>query len=55
MEYAARCFRAPMQKSVLETMCAVGCVSVKELCYYTGATSATVKRLADLGYLELTD
>ena len=55
MEYAGRCLRAPMQRSVLELMCGIGSVSVKELCYYTGATSATVKRLADLGYLELTD
>ena len=55
MEYAGRCFRAPLQRSVLEVMCGIGSVSVKELCYYTGATSGTVKRLADLGYLELTD
>jgi len=55
MEYAARCLRAPMQRSVLELMCAVGSVSVKELCYYTGASSATVKRLAELGYLSLSE
>ena len=55
MEYAARCLRSPMQRAVLELMCAVGSVSVKELCYFTGAKSATVKRLAELGYLELTD
>ena len=55
MEYAGRCLRAPLQRSVLELMCGIGSVSVKELCYYTGASSGTVKRLADLGYLELTD
>ena len=55
MAYAARCFRAPMQKIVLEVMCAIGSASVKELCYYTGATTATVKRLAELGYLSLSD
>ncbi len=55
MEYARRCLRAPMQRSVLETMCAIGSVSVKELCYYTGASLATVKRLEALGYLELTE
>ena len=55
MEYAARCLRAPMQRSVLELMCSIGSVSVKELCYFTGASAATVKRLAELGYLELTD
>ncbi len=55
MEYAGRCLRAPMQRSVLELMCGIGSVSVKELCYFTGAKPATVKRLAALGYLELTD
>ena len=55
MEYAGRCLRAPMQRSVLELMCGIGSVSVKELCYFTGAKPATVKRLATLGYLELTD
>ncbi len=55
MDYASRCLRAPMQRSVLELMCGIGSVSVKELCYFTGAKPATVKRLADLGYLELTD
>ena len=55
MEYAARCIRSPMQKAVLELMCGIGSVSVKELCYFTGAKHTTVKRLADLGYLELSD
>jgi primosomal protein N' (replication factor Y) len=44
-----------MQKAVLELMCAIGSVAVKELCYFTGANTATVKRLAELGYLSLTD
>ena len=55
MEYAARCIRSPMQKAVLELMCAIGSVSVKELCYFTGAKPATVKRLSEHGYLELSD
>ena len=56
MEYASRRPRsAAMQKSVLELMCAIGSVSVKELCYYTGASTATVKRLEKLGYLTLTE
>ena len=55
MDYASRCLRAPMQKSVLELMCSVGSVAVKELCYFTGANMTTVKRLRDLGYLELTE
>ena len=55
MDYASRCLRAPAQKAVLELMCSVGSVAVKELCYFTGAKPATVKRLAELGYLELAD
>ena len=54
MEFAAsRPRSAAAQRSVLETMCSVGSASVKELCYYTGASPATVKRLAELGYLQL--
>ena len=55
LEYAARCLRSPMQKAVLELMCSIGSVAVKELCYFTGAKPATVKRLSELGYLELTE
>ncbi len=56
MAYASsRPKSAAMQKSVLQTICAVGSVSVKELCYYTGASVPTVKRLEKLGYLELSD
>ncbi len=55
MDYAAGCLRAPMQRSVLELMCSVGSVAVKELCYFTGAKTATVKRLAEMGFLELSD
>ena len=56
MAYAAsRPKSAAMQRAVLETMCAVGSVAAKELCYFTGASMATVKRLEDLGYLQLTE
>ena len=56
MEYAAgRPKSAAMQRSVLELMCSVGSAAVKEICYYTGASPATVKRLAQLGYLELSE
>ncbi len=56
MEYAAgRPKSAAMQRSVLELMCSIGSVSVKELCYYTGASVATVKRLEKLGYLQLSE
>ena len=54
MEYAAhRPKSAAQQKAVLEMLCNLGTVSVKELCYFTGAKSATVKRLAELGYVNL--
>ncbi len=56
MEYAShRPKSAAMQKSVLELLCSIGSVSVKELCYFTGASAATVKRLEQLGYLTLTE
>ena len=54
MEYAARRPRsAAMQRAVLELLCSLGSVAVKELCYFTGAKPATVRRLADLGYVTL--
>ena len=56
MEYAShRPKSAAMQRNVLELMCSVGSVAVKELCYFTGASMATVKRLESLGYLTLTE
>ena len=56
MEFAShRPKSAAMQKSVLELMCSVGSVAVKELCYFTGASTATVNRLEKLGYLTLTE
>lgn len=56
MEYARQRPRsAAMQRAVLELLCNLGSVSVKELCYFTGAKPATVKRLRDLGYVELQD
>ena len=54
MEYAARRPRsASQQRAVLELLCSLGSVAVKELCYFTGAKPATVRRLADLGYVTL--
>ena len=56
MEYAAhRPKSAAMQKAVLELLCSVGSISVKELCYFTGASTATVNRLEKLGYLTLSE
>ena len=46
---------AAIQRAVLELLCTVGSAAVKELCYFTGANPATVYRLAQLGYLELTE
>lgn len=52
---AGRPKSAAMQRSVLELMCSVGSAAVKDICYYTGASAGTVKRLAQMGYLELSD
>ena len=46
---------ALMQKAVLELLCAVSAAAVKEICYFTGASASTVKRLEKLGYLEMSD
>jgi len=56
MEFAAQRPRtAAMQRSVLELLCSLGSVAVKELCYFTGASMATVNRLEKLGYLHLSE
>ncbi len=56
MEYASRRPKsALMQKNVLELLCSLGSVSVKELCYFTGAKIATINRLEALGYLTLSE
>ena len=54
MEYALRRPKsAAVQRAVLETLCAVGSVSAKELCYFTGAKMATIQNLERKGYLIL--
>ena len=45
--------RAPLQYAAAELLCQLGSVSVKELCYFTGASKATVKALAKKGILTL--
>ena len=56
MEYAHhRPKSAAMQRAVLELLVNLGSVAVKELCYFTGASPATVRRLRDLGYVRLED
>ena len=44
---------AAMQKAVLELLVNLGSISVKELCYFTGASTQTVNRLEKLGYVTL--
>ena len=54
LEFASRRPKsAAMQRAVLELLCSVGEAAVKEICYFTGCKPATVKKLADLGYLTL--
>ena len=54
MAYAAsRPKSAAMQRQVLELLCSVGSAAVKDVCYFTGASAATVNRLEKLGYLTL--
>ena len=56
MEYASwRPKSALMQKNVLELLCSLGSVAVKELCYFTGASTQTINRLEKLGYLTLSE
>ena len=52
---ATRSKAAAMQRSVLELLCGIGSAPVKEICYFTGAKTATIRRLADLGYVILTE
>lgn len=55
MEYARRRQKAaPVQFAALELLCRLGTGSVKEMCYFTGAASATFRRLEKLGFVALT-
>ena len=44
---------APVQADTLKLLCAIGSGSVKEISYLTGATTATIRRLETLGYVNL--
>ena len=46
---------AAMQKAVLELLVNLESISVKELCYFTGASTQTVNRLEKLGYVALSE
>jgi len=45
----------PRQQSVYETLSEVGVVSVKELCYFTGASAVLIKNLVDKGAAKIFD
>ncbi len=44
---------APLRYAVVELLSAVGSASVKELCYFTGASPATVRALAKSGLVSI--
>ncbi len=44
---------APLRYAVVELLCAIGSASSKELCYFTGASSATLRGLAQKGIITL--
>lgn len=44
---------APLRYSVTELLCSLEAASAKELCYYTGASMATIKSLEKSGILRL--
>ncbi|MBQ3356552.1 MAG: primosomal protein N' [Oscillospiraceae bacterium] len=46
---------APLQTAVLELIASVGQCAAKEICYFTGATAATLNRLEKLGFLEFSE
>ena len=43
---------SPKQQSAYDTLCAAGTVTVRELCYYTGVSTAVVKALCEKGAAE---
>ncbi len=45
--------RSPMQYSVTELLCGLGSISVKELCYFTGAAMSTIRTMKKNGVLTL--
>ncbi|MDD6967191.1 MAG: primosomal protein N' [Firmicutes bacterium] len=56
MEFAAaRPRSAALQRSALELLCSLGSAAAKDVCYYTGATLSTLKRLEELGYVTFSE
>lgn len=52
-QVAPRKKTAPMRFAVIELLCGLGCVSAKEICYFTGASNATLRALEKSGLVEL--
>ena len=52
-QMASRRRTAPLQYAVVELMCSIGSASAKEICYFTGASGATLRALAKHGILTL--
>lgn len=50
---AAKRKRAPLRYSVIELLAGVGSASSKEICYFTGASAATLRGLAKSGLITL--
>ncbi len=44
---------APVRYAVVELLCTVGSASAKEICYFTGASNATLRALAKRGLITL--
>ncbi len=45
--------RAPLRYAVIELLAGIGCASSREICYFTGASSATLRSLAKSGLITL--
>lgn len=45
----------PKQKSVYDVLCEIGGCTVKELCYFTGVTTAVISALEKKGLVEISD
>ncbi len=45
--------RSPLQYAVVELLAGIGCASCREICYFTGASSATLRALEKRGLLAL--
>ena len=45
--------RAPLRYSVVELLSGIGCASSREICYFTGASAATLRGLAKSGLVTL--